>query len=149
MRIMLSAMAAALVGFAPSAVFAEEEGEAAGPDPRLGQEVNRICFPRNIRDWRTVKGEDNVVLLERGLNDWYRVEVVGPCNYRALRFTQTIALESRPSGACVSAGDTITLLDSTGFERRCAITQINIWDEDAKAPEETSEEPETGDRTES
>ena len=145
MRIMLLAVSAVLVVSAPSAVFAGEEGDEAKPDPRLGEDVNRICFPRNIRDWRTVKEEDNVVLLERGLNDWYRVQVIGPCNYRALRLTQTIALESRPSGACVSAGDTITLLDNTGFERRCAITQINKWDEDAEAPDDTAEEPQTAD----
>ena len=118
---------------AASAALAGEEDKA---DPRIGDSVNQICFQRNIRNWRAVEGEDNVVLLEENLNDWYRVELIGACRYRDLRFTQTIALASRPGGGCVTRGDVIVLLDNSAVERRCTISGIHAWDEDAEAPED-------------
>ena len=134
------AAACCLAAWAPGAFAGDgagdrsETGEKA--DPRIGEKVNRICFQRNIRNWRAVEGEDNVVLLEENLNDWYRVEVIGACRYRDFRFTQTIALASNPVGGCVTPGDVIILLDNNAIERRCTISRINVWDEDAEAPED-------------
>lgn len=122
-----------------SSAYAEDEGGEEKVDLRLGEEVDRICFPRNINGWKTVKKEDNVLLLEEGVNDWYRVELLGACRYRDLRFTHKIALETRPSGGCVTRGDVITLIDNSGFNRRCTITQINEWDDDAPAPSDEEE----------
>ena len=121
-----------------SAAKAEEESD--GVDQRLGEEVSRICFARNVDGWKGVKGEDNVILLEEGLNDWYRVELLGACRYSDIRFAQRIALETRPGGGCVTKGDVITLIDSAAFNHRCTITQINEWDDDAPAPGEEEEE---------
>ena len=116
-----------------SVAFAEhhESGEAMDVDPRLGEETNRICFASTINGWRSVKGEDDVVLLERGVNDWYRVELSGGCDERILRSALAIGIDSRPGGGCVTRGDTIIVEDSPGFSRRCMITRIYKWDEDA------------------
>lgn len=130
-------LAAGMAAF--SNAKAEDEGGEDKADQRLGEEVSRICFPRNINGWKTIKGEDNVLLLEEGVNDWYRVELLGACRYSDLRFTQTIALESRPSGGCVTRGDVITLIDRSSFNRRCTITQINEWDDKAPAPSDEEE----------
>ena len=110
-----------------------------GVDPRIGPEVRRICFGRNINGWRTLKKQDDVILLERGINHWYRVELSGSCDYSALNFAQTIGIDSRPAGGCVTRGDIIIVHDSTGFDRRCFITDIYEWDEDAVA-EDPSED---------
>lgn len=138
------AMAACLAAGAAinaAALAGESNGEGEeGADARLGEEVRRICFQRNINNWKGVKGEDNVILLEEGVNDWYRVELIGACRYPDIRFTHQIALETRPGGGCVTNGDVITLIDRTGFNRRCTITQINEWDDDAPAPEEEEQE---------
>lgn len=109
----------------------EDGAEKAGPDPRIGEEVNRICFQRNIKGWRPVKGEDDVVLLERGINNWYRVELLGACDERLFRFAHKIGIDSRPGGGCVTRGDAIIVEDSPGFNRRCTITAMYEWDEDA------------------
>lgn len=109
----------------------------SGPDPRIGEEVDSICFQRNINGWRAVKGEDDVVLLERGVNDWYRVELLGACDERLFRFAQKIAIESRPAGGCLRRYDYIIVEDTPGFNRRCSITRMYKWDEDAVAPDET------------
>lgn len=136
MKKFLSLIAAA--GFAGavgmSAAFAEhhEGDEAKAADPRRGEEVDRICFAQNINGWRSVKGEDDVVLLERGVNDWYRVELNGGCRESIFRSAITIGIDSRPAGAsCVSRGDVIVVKDSPGFTRRCMISRMYKWDEDA------------------
>ena len=128
------AAAAALAAVSFPALAEENTDEAV--DKRIGEEVNRICFPRNINGWKTVDGEDNVVLLEEGVNDWYRVEVSGACSERVFRFAHVIGLESRPAGGCLRRGDVILVEDTSRFARRCYIKRIYQWDDDAPAPGE-------------
>lgn len=120
----------------------EKAGDQAedGPDPRIGKEVDRICFNSTINGWKGVKGEDDVVLLQRGANDWYRAELTGACDYRLFRSAQAIGIESRPSGGCVTRGDVIIVRDGPGFARRCFITDLYEWDGDAEAPSDDDEE---------
>lgn len=129
----IAATTAAVLGLV-GAAFANEAEKPA--DPRLGPEVDRICFQRNINGWRELKGVDNVVLLETGVNNWHRVELAGGCRASLFRFAETIGIESRPGGGCVSRGDVIIVGQTGGFVHRCIITKINLWDEKAKAPEE-------------
>jgi hypothetical protein len=126
-------VSAALLGLMASA--AADEKPAAAPDPRLGPEVNRICFARTISGWKEIKGDEEAVLLETGVNNWYRVELAGTCRYRDFRFAQTIGIESRPGGGCVTKGDVILVEGAGRFMHRCFITRINEWDEKAAAPE--------------
>ncbi len=120
----LSAALISVTGFA-------QEPEGAGADPRIGKEVRNICFGQNINGWKGVKGEDDVVLLKRSVSDWYRVELAGACDYRVLRSAFAIGIDSRPAGGCVSRGDVIIVSDSPGFDRRCVITKMYEWNEDA------------------
>ena len=128
------------------AVFAKDKKAAeAGPDPRIGKEVNSICFQSTINGWRAVKGEDDVVLLERGVNNWYRVELLGACDYRLFRSAISIGIDSRPGGGCVTRGDRIIVEDGPGFNRSCVITRMYEWDEDAKAEDDdTADDDESG-----
>ncbi|WP_425408042.1 DUF6491 family protein [Hyphococcus sp.] len=103
----------------------------AEPDPRIGEEVSSICFQNSINGWRAIEGEDDVVLLERGVNNWYRVELAGACDSRLFRSALSIGIDSSPAGSCVRRGDVIIVEDTPGFSRRCTITEINEWDEDA------------------
>lgn len=125
---------------APVAALADD---AAKPDPRRGEEVGQICFARSIDGFRTVKGVDDAVLLERGVNDWYYVELIGMCSERQLRFAQSVAIVSRPSGGCVTSGDRLVFSDSAFFSDRpiernhCTIRRIYKWNEDAAAPDES------------
>lgn len=124
-----------------SAAFADPQKE--GPqkdaqkpaDPALGEEVDSICFASTINGWRSVKGEDDAVLLEKGVNDWYKVKLSGGCNESLFRSALTIGIDSRPGGGCVSRGDVIVVKDSPGFTRRCMITRMYKWDEKAAKEE--------------
>ncbi len=130
-----------LVLAAGSAV-AEAREDPAKPDPRIGEEVNRICFARNIDSWKEIDGEDRAILLQTGVRNWHRVELSAGCRSRDFRFAHWIGIDSRPAGGCVTPGDAI-IVDTNGpFTRRCIITKINKWDETAQAPEAEAEEGE-------
>ncbi len=130
----------AMAGLAALAApaFAEKD-KNNGPDPRIGKQVNRICFPRNINGWKPVKGEDNVVLLEKGVNNWFRVEVSGACRESTFRFAHVIGIESRPAGGCLRRGDIILVEDGANFTQRCHVRRIYEWDDNAPAPGEEEE----------
>lgn len=123
------------LAFAASAALAPasagDDDKKSGADSRLGQEVDRICFQSTINGWRAVKGEDNVVLLERGVNNWYRVELQGACRSSLFRSAIAIGIDSRPGGGCVTRGDRIIVEDSPGFTQSCVITKMYEWDEKA------------------
>ena len=113
--------------------------ELAEPDPRIGPEVNRICFPRSINSWRVIDG-DEAILLRRGVNDLFRVEYTGSCRSSDFRFAETIGIVGRPAGGCLTRGDRLLVEGPGNFVNRCLITQINEWDEDAGEEDENGEE---------
>ena len=123
---------AAYAGEAPA-----DDGDENAADARQGEEVNRICFGRNINGFKAIKGEDDAVLLESGVNRWHKAELAGACSYRRLKWAQAVAIDQRPRGGCVTPGDALIFTNSiTGdfsFENttRCIITDIYEWDDDA------------------
>lgn len=119
------------------------QAEEDGADPRIGEEVNRICFGANINGWRAIDDTDNAVLLQRGVNDWYYVELLGACDHRVLRFAQQIGIDSRPGAGCITRGDTIIVRDTPGIPRRCSVLDMYKWDDDAEAPDEDAEDEES------
>lgn len=129
----LAAAAAALAGLGAFGSARSDE-PADAPDPRLGEEVDQICFARNISGFRTIDGEDDAVLLERGVNDWYRASLAGACNWNQLRFAQSVAIDGRPGGGCVRRGDALVFSDSAFGDfsfpsaTRCIIVEIRRWD---------------------
>ena len=107
------------------------EEEADRPGYR-GQN-DQICFRRGISSFRLVEGEDEVVLLERGVNNWYRVTLTGGrCSYRNLRSAQGVAIQSPRSSGCVRSGDILIFSDSVfggvpgafATQSRCTILGI-------------------------
>ena len=118
----------------------DDAAAEAKPDPRIGPEADSICFARNIDGWRTIDGDDDAILLDEGVNDYYRVEFTGACRASDFRFANTIGIESRPAGGCVRKGDILLVEGAGDFVNRCFITRINEWDEDALEDEEAAEE---------
>lgn len=129
---------------APAAAQTDEEAPAE--DARVGEEVSRICFGRDINNFRAIEGEDDAVLLERGVNDWYKATLVGACSYRELKWAQAVAIDSRPAGGCVTPGDYLVFSRSAFGDfsfpntTRCAIDAIYKWDPDAANEEEDAED---------
>lgn len=112
-------------------------------DARLGEQVDKICFNRNIDGFSDARRD--TVVLTKGVSDYYIVEVSGVCSN--LRYAQSIAVDS--SLSCVMQGDSLLVSDSafglndqTGMgPDRCFIEKIHRWDKDATNEEnqDTSE----------
>ncbi len=110
-------------------------------DPRLGEQVDSICFGRNINNFRAIDGVDDAILLEKGVNNWYKATLIGACNYSQLKWAQSVAIEQRPAGGCVTRGDYLIFSNSAFGDfsfpnsTRCAISEIHEWNPDTAAAE--------------
>lgn len=108
-------------------------------DPRLGEEVDKICFTRNI-DGFTGATKDTIIL--ESVNKEYIVEVERNC-YN-LRNAMGVTLDTGLS--CLSKFDHIVVYDTLvggpaagPGPDRCAIKSINKWDGKAKAVTEIAD----------
>lgn len=128
-----------LAACATSADDGKPKGIAAlKGDPRLGEEVSKICFNRSIDGFS--ENTDRTVVLTKGVSDDHIVEVSGGC--RDLKFAQSIAIDSTLS--CVTRSDYLlvstsafSLDDGTGIgPDRCYINKMYKWDKKAKAESE-------------
>ncbi len=137
--LLLSVLCAGFAAAAPA--FAKDQDRAA--DPRIGEKVDRICFASGINGFQTPDGVEDAVVLTKGVNDKYYVELSG-AGFNSLKFAQSVAIDSRPGGGCVTRGDRLIFSDSAfGFDRRdrvgpdsYLITGIYEWNEDAVAADE-------------
>jgi len=110
---MLTAVAILLTACQSSGPSAVQRGTA-------GEEMNSLCFSNQIRGWQPLSR--NAIVLEQGLNDYYRVTLNGACD--ATRSGLTIATESR-SGICLEIGDDIDFAND--FSPSCSIQSIHAW----------------------
>lgn len=119
---------AAPVIAAALAVCAAAPASAQPAQGVRGPEVSNVCFNRNINNWREMgRGQ---LLIERGVDDWFLVEMSGGCDAGLSRLT--IAIEDRGGGGCLDAGDRITFSDGA-ITRQCTVRRIYEWDEDGES----------------
>lgn len=97
----------------------------AEPDVRQGEEVDRICFSSQIRNWRELDRKS--VIVEKGVRDEYKLELIGTCD--PSNAFMSIGLVSRGGMSCLSRGDRLVTDDSFGGS--CSIRRIYEWHEDA------------------
>lgn len=112
-------------------------------DPRLGEEVSRMCFTSSIDSFSNAT--DDTVVLEVSPRKSYLVEVTRACS--RLESAQSVALSSKSS--CATKGDRLLVSDSAfGLRQssgigpeKCLIKSIYEWNEDAgKVDEESSDQ---------
>lgn len=102
-------------------------------DPRLGEQVSRMCFVSSIDGFSDAT--DDTVVLEVSPKKNYLVEVSRSCS--RLDSAQSIAVKAASS--CATKGDRLLVSDSafglkqaSGFgPDSCMITGIYEWNEDA------------------
>lgn len=107
--------------------------ERFAEDPRLGEEVRRMCFASSVDSFSD--NTDDTVVLEISPNKSYLVEVGGGC-YN-LDSAQSVALDV--ATGCATKGDRLIVSDSAfGLQQssgigpsRCLIKGIYEWHEDA------------------
>jgi hypothetical protein len=100
-------------------------------DPRIGEEVQQICFASNVNSWSDVDNDRHAVILRMNVKDYYKLKITPGCDPQWAM--STIALVRRGGSNCYSRGDRIkTDADPfRGYGTACMITKINKWDPDA------------------
>lgn len=141
---MLFVVSACATATTPEQLEAQEKADAAevfADDPRRGEEVDRVCFTRNINGF----GETTrrAIVIREG-NDNYLVETFPGCF--DLDWAQAISFDS--FGGCLSKGDRVFAFDNAfGGQRTdrmpqfCRVKTIYEWDRDAG--KEAAEEADT------
>jgi len=143
MVFLLSACATAANGGAGDRAEAKGVEQFAG-DPRLGEEVSRMCFASSVDSFNSPT--DDTVILEVSPSRSFLVET-GACFN--LDHAQSIALDTTSS--CVTRGDNLIVSDSAfGISRssgigpdRCFIKSIHAWNADANTDADESEAAES------
>lgn len=132
MRLSLT-LAAAMFALAGCASTTDTEAKPQGiakfaDDPRLGEEVDRICFASNIDSFGDNTRDTFTVREGR---DSYLIEVFGACP--ALQHAVTMRIDA--SMSCLRNGDHVIVSDSlTGggnhpfSTSRCLVKSIHKWD---------------------
>lgn len=111
-------------------------------DPRLGAEVKRACFASQLDRFQSVKGEDNVIVFERGAGEFFRVEVSGDCTESEINHAGALALAADAGDSCLSRGDRLVLSRSAFFQDQrtertyCIVERIFKWYPKAKAADD-------------
>lgn len=117
---------------------------AADPDPRRGEKVDRICFADSLSGFEVPDGYKNAVVLTRGVRDRYLVKLMGP-GLSSLKFAQAFGVDTRRGGGCLSRGDRLVFADSVFSNDRLnrtsyTITAIYRWDDKAAAPDQEADQ---------
>ncbi len=93
-----------------------------------------MCFARGIDGWRPLG--PGSILVRRGIDDWYKLELGGFCRSREL---DAIAFDTGRGRSCIERGDRVATSDFARVSS-CMVSAIHAWSEpmDDAAPIEPS-----------
>ncbi len=123
----------------------QEKGGRPLDDPRIGEQVNRLCFAIAISGFNDWDGGDGVI-VRKGVRDRYLVTLLPGCT--PIRNAQRIGVTDRFGSGCLERGDRLFVSSDIFPSRRsspfdsdfCRIKAIYEWKD---APEADTEADET------
>jgi hypothetical protein len=100
-------------------------------DPRVGKQVNQICFSQTVRSWNKVDNDRDAVILVMNNRDSYKLKISSGCDPDWAM--SHIAVIKRSGSSCYSRGDRIKTDGDAfqGYGTACTILVINKWDPEA------------------
>ncbi|WP_068544749.1 DUF6491 family protein [Thalassotalea crassostreae] len=94
-------------------------------DIRQGEEVNQICFTRELDNWDTIE-DDNKALIVKDRNDVeYKLDLVGTCDLRNATFA--IGTVAKGPRNCLGKGDKVITDIDTAIPANCTVMAIYLW----------------------
>jgi len=106
-------------------------------DPRVGEEVQQVCFTRDLDGWQNVDNDRKAVILRMNNGKTFMLKLRGGCDptFADLR----LAVKTTGSG-CFSPGDKVktdgAVPGHSGSE--CIVASIHKWDAKAVTKTEKS-----------
>ena len=97
-------------------------------DPRLGEEVNQICFNRTMDSWSPLKDDNKAIIVSDRHKQEYKLSLIGTCDpeWAMMR----IATISRGASNCLARGDKVITDADMNRHDSCTIMKINKWHPD-------------------
>ncbi|OUS23227.1 hypothetical protein A9Q98_15875 [Thalassotalea sp. 42_200_T64] len=114
------------------------------PDIRLGEEVNQICFNRNMDGWRPLEDDNKALIVFDRRRQAYKLDLIGTCDpqWAMLR----IATISRGNSSCLSRGDKVITDADMSRHDSCTIMKIHKWHPEKLQDEDSQETPATSEK---
>ena len=109
-------------------------------DPRVGEEVQQVCFVRDLDGWQNVDNDPKAVIMRMNNGETFKLKLIGGCDPSI--FDLSIRIETIPGSGCYSPGDKVkTDGDMTrGYGSECRVTSIHKWDAQAVSKTEKAEQ---------
>jgi hypothetical protein len=97
-------------------------------DPRVGEEVQQVCFVRNLDSWQNVDNDRRAVILKMNNRETFKLKLSGSCEPDLAM--SRLAVKTRPGSSCFSRGDRVKTDGdlSRGYGSGCTIMSIHKWD---------------------
>jgi hypothetical protein len=109
-------------------------------DPRVGEEVQLVCYVRDLDGWQNVENDGKAVILRMKNGDTFKLKLKGGCYPHFADLN--LAIRTRSKSGCYSPGDKVkTDGDVTGSSgSECTVASIHKWDEKAVSKTEITEQ---------
>jgi len=114
---------AALTGAVILATAGATAGATSGvaADAKKAEPARQCFYQRNITSWHAP--DDNTVLLRVGVNDYYKMDMLGPCN--GLDFAgESIGIRNRGGSGYICSGLDVQVLVPDRVPGRCDVDKI-------------------------
>jgi hypothetical protein len=137
LMILLFMVSALLTGCATS-----QDDKAKIPldsDPRVGEEVQQVCFTRDLDGWQSVDNDRKAVILRMNNGETFKLKLIGGCDPRSADLN--LAVKTSTGSGCFSPGDKVKTDGdlSRGDGPGCKVTSIHKWDAKAVSKTEKAE----------
>ena len=109
-------------------------------DPRVGEEVQQVCFIRDLDGWQNVDNDSKAVILRMRNGETFKLKLSGSCDPD---FAMShLAVKTRRGSSCFSPGDKVKTDGdlSSGYGSGCIVTSIHKWDAKAVSKTEKAEQ---------
>ena len=109
-------------------------------DPRVGEEVQHVCFVRDLDGWRNVDNDRKAVILRMNNGDTFKLKLIGGCDPSFADLNLVVKTISK--SGCYSPGDKVKTDGdiSRGYGAECKVTSIHKWDAQAVSKTEKAEQ---------
>ena len=109
-------------------------------DVRQGEEVNQICFTRELDNWDTIAGNNKALIVKDRKDVEYKLDLVGTCNPSNATFA--IGTVTKGPRNCLGKGDEVITDLDTAIPANCTIMGIYLWHPEKLEANKESETPE-------
>jgi hypothetical protein len=110
-------------------------------DPRVGAEVQQVCFTHELDGWQNVDNDPKAVIMRMNNSNTFKLKLSASCH--PTLSDAGLAIKTSTRSGCFSPGDKVMTSGmppgyNSGFGSGCIVTSIHKWDAKAVSKTEKS-----------